>query len=94
VITNDSDLYEKMWGYMDFARKKSLGPASKFHLGLPCTNYHITNMQAVIGIQQMKRAWDMIHKRAESAEYLRCLLQDPRSTQSPAGFLTFYSWIW
>ena len=76
VITNDSDLYEKMWGYMDFARKKSLGPASKYHWGLPCTNYRITNMQAAIGIQQMKRAWNMIHKRTENADYLRALLKD------------------
>ena len=76
VITNDTDLYEKMWGFMDFARKKSLGPASKYHWGLPCTNYRITNMQAAVGIQQMKRAWDMIHKRTENAEYLRTLLAD------------------
>ena len=76
VITNNTDLYEKMWGYMDFARKKSLGPASKYHWGLPCTNYRITNMQAAIGIQQMKRAWDMIHKRTENAQYLRAQLED------------------
>lgn len=76
VITNDTDLYEKMWGYMDFARKKSLGSASKYHWGLPCTNYRITNMQAAIGIQQVNRAWDMIHKRTENARYLRSLLQD------------------
>lgn len=76
VITNNTDLYEKMWGFMDFARKKSLGPASKYHWGLPCTNYRITNMQAAIGIQQMKRAWDMIHKRTENAQYLRALLED------------------
>ncbi len=76
VITNNTDLYEKMWGFQDFARKKSLGPASKYHWGLPCTNYRITNMQAAIGIQQVKRAWDMIHKRTENAEYLRSLLAD------------------
>ena len=75
VITNNTDLYEKMWGYQDFARKKSLGPASKYHWGLPCTNYRITNMQAAIGIQQVKRAWDMIHKRTENSEYLRSLLE-------------------
>lgn len=76
VITNNTDLYEKMWSFMDFARKKSLGPASKYHWGLPCTNYRITNMQAAIGIQQMKRAWDMIHKRTENAQYLRAKLED------------------
>lgn len=70
VITDNTDLYEKMWGFQDFARKKSLGPASKYHWGLPCANYRITNMQAAIGIQQMKRAWDMINKRTENADYL------------------------
>jgi len=70
VITNDSDLYEKMWGYQDFARRRSLGPASKYHWDLPCTNYRITNMQAAIGTQQMKRAWSMINQRTENAHYL------------------------
>jgi dTDP-4-amino-4,6-dideoxygalactose transaminase len=84
VITNDSDLYEKMWGYMDFARKKSLGPASKYHWGLPCTNYRITNMQAAIGFQQMKRARAMIQKRTENAKYLRDLLQDLPGIELPA----------
>lgn len=70
VITNDTDLFEKMWGYMDFARRRSLGPASKYHWSLPCTNYRITNMQAAIGIQQMNRAWKMIEKRTENAHYL------------------------
>ena len=70
IITDDKDLFEKMWGYMDFARKRSLGPASKYHWGLPCTNYRITNMQAAIGTQQMKRAWEMINKRTENSNYL------------------------
>jgi dTDP-4-amino-4,6-dideoxygalactose transaminase len=76
VITDNTDLYEKMWGFQDFARKKSLGPASKYHWGLPCANYRITNMQAAIGIQQMNRAWDMIKKRTENAEYLKEKLAD------------------
>jgi dTDP-4-amino-4,6-dideoxygalactose transaminase len=76
VVTNNTDLYEKMWGYQDFARKKSLGPASKYHWGLPCTNYRITNMQAAVGIQQVKRAPKMIQKRTENAEYLRSQLAD------------------
>ena len=76
VVTNNTDLYEKMWGYQDFARKRSLGPASKYHWGLPCTNYRITNMQAAVGIQQVKRAKEMIRKRTENAEYLKKLLAD------------------
>jgi len=75
LITDDDDLYEKMWGYMDFARKKSLGPASKYHWGLPCTNYRLTNMQAAIGLQQLKKAKDLIAKRTENALYLTEKLQ-------------------
>lgn len=70
VITDDTDLFEKMWGYQDFARKRSLGAASKYHWGLPCTNYRITNMQAAIGIQQIKRLRNMIAQRSENAGYL------------------------
>lgn len=70
VITDNTDLYEKMWGYQDFSRRRSLGPASKYHWDLPCTNYRITNMQAAIGTQQMNRAWDMINQRTENARYL------------------------
>lgn len=76
VITNDDDLYEKMWSYMDFARKRSLGPASKYHWGLPCTNYRITNMQAAIGLEQFKRADSLIAKRTENALYLTNQLKD------------------
>ncbi len=84
VITNDTDLYEKMWGYQDFARKKSLGGASKYHFDLPCTNYRITNMQAAIGTQQMKRAWDMIRKRTENADYLSSKLEETPGIVLPA----------
>ena len=76
VITNDTNLYEKMWSYMDFARDKSMGPASKYHWGLPCTNYRITNMQAAIGIHQMNRLHSMISKRTENANYLTEKLKD------------------
>ena len=76
VITDDTELYEKMWSYMDFARDKSMGPASKYHWGLPCTNYRITNMQAAIGIHQMNRLQSMIAKRTENAKYLSEKLKD------------------
>lgn len=70
VITNDDDLFEKMWGYMDFARQRSLGAASKFHWGLPCTNYRITNMQAAIGLEQVKKMDRLIAQRTANARYL------------------------
>ena len=76
VITDDDTLYDKMWSYMDFARKRSMGKASKYHWGLPCTNYRITNMQSAIGLVQMKRADDLIAKRTENARYLTSRLVD------------------
>lgn len=75
VTTNDDELYEKMWGYQDFARRRSLGAASKFHWGLPCTNYRITNMQAAIGLEQMKKIDRLIAKRSENARYLDARLR-------------------
>jgi dTDP-4-amino-4,6-dideoxygalactose transaminase len=97
VVTNDDELFEKMWGYMDFARKRSLGPASKFHFDLPCTNYRITNMQAAIGNQQIKRLSQMLAQRTENAHYLRDrlegtpgieLFQDP-----PFGERVFFYYV-
>lgn len=84
VVTDDTDLYEKMWGYMDFARRKSLGAASKYHFGLPCTNYRITNLQAAVGIQQMKRARQMVAKRTENADYLSSKLEGVPGIVLPA----------
>lgn len=83
VITDDDDLADKMWGYHDFARKRSLGKASKYHWGLPCTNYRITNMQAAIGLEQMKRADWLIEKRTANARYLTERLQGLPGIQTP-----------
>lgn len=97
VITNDDDLYDKMWGYQDFARRRSLGPASKYHWDLPCTNYRITNLQAAIGTQQMHRAWDMIEKRTENASYLSEKLKDVPGivlpTDSPWGERVYFYYL-
>src|SRR5581483_6532657 len=75
VITDDDVLFEKMWSAMDFARNRSLGAASKFHWGLPCTNYRITNLQAAIGVEQMKKIDSLIARRAENADYLTSRLK-------------------
>lgn len=75
VTTNDDELFEKMWGYQDFARRRSMGAASKFHWGLPCTNYRITNMQAAIGLEQMQKLDHLIAKRSRNARYLDARFQ-------------------
>jgi dTDP-4-amino-4,6-dideoxygalactose transaminase len=83
VITNDDDLFEKMWGYMDFARKRSLGAASKYHWGLPITNYRITNMQAAIGLEQVKKMDRLIAARTANARYLTQRLKDVPGILTP-----------
>jgi dTDP-4-amino-4,6-dideoxygalactose transaminase len=97
VITNDTELFEKMWGYQDFARRRSLGPASKYHWDLPCTNYRITNMQAAIGNQQMKRVKKMIARRTTNAEYLSEKLKDVPGivlpSASPYGERVYFYYV-
>ena len=83
VITDDDALFEKMWGFMDFARRRSLGPASKYHWGLPCTNYRITNLQAAIGLEQVKKLDRFLALRAENARYLTDALTDVPGIQTP-----------
>lgn len=85
LLTDDDDLYERMWGYVDFSRRKRLGMASKFHFGLPCTNYRITNMQAAIGLQQLKKLDMMNARRMENAQYLDENLKDIPGIQIVPG---------
>ena len=76
LLTNDDEIYDRLWGYHDFARIRSLGKASKFHFGMPCTNYRITNMQAALGLQQLKRLDTLNQKRIENARYLDSRLKE------------------
>lgn len=76
LLTNSDELYDRLWGYHDFARIPKLGKASKFHFGLPCTNYRITNLQAAIGIEQLKRLEGFNKKRILNAQYLDEGLRD------------------
>lgn len=85
VVTNDDELYEKMWGFMDFGRKKSLGAASKYHWELPITNYRITELQSAIGIHQIKRMDFLNEKRLENARYLDEKLKGIPGITLPTG---------
>lgn len=76
LLTNDDLIYERLCGYHDFARITKLGKASKFHYGLPCTNYRITNIQAALGLEQIKRLDDFNKQRIENASYLNKKLQN------------------
>lgn len=85
VVTDDDELYEKMWGFMDFGRKKSLGGASKYHWELPVTNYRITEFQSAIGINQINRLDFLNEKRTENAHYLNEKLKDIPGVTLPTG---------
>ncbi len=84
VVTDSDELFERMWGYMDFARKKSLGPASKYHWDLPCTNYRTTEFQSAVGIHQINRLDFFNQKRIENAQYLNEKLKDVPGVSLPA----------
>ena len=97
VVTDDDDLFDKMWGFMDFGRKKSQGPASKYHWSLPVTNYRTTEFQSAIGIQQIKRLDYINNKRTENAHYLNEKLKDlPGITlppEVPYGERVFFYYV-
>lgn len=83
ALTNNEELYEKMWGYQNFARKKGMGWASNKHWGLPCTHYRITNIQAAIGLEQLKKLKGFVKKRNEYARYLNENLKDVEGIETP-----------
>jgi dTDP-4-amino-4,6-dideoxygalactose transaminase len=83
VVTNNEELFEKMWGYSDFARKRSLGNSSKYNFGLPCTNYRITNLQSAIGIEQLKKLDRLVEIRNKNARYLNDHLKNVNGISIP-----------
>ncbi len=97
VVTDDDDLYDKMWGFQDFGRNKSQGPASKYHWGLPCTNYRITEFQSAVGIQQINRLDFLNKKRTENAHYLNDKLKDLQGIvlppEVPYGERVFFYYV-
>ena len=70
LLTNSDEIYDRLWGYHDFARVRGLGKASKFHYAMPCTNYRITNMQAALGLRQLERLNTLNQNRIQNAHYL------------------------
>jgi perosamine synthetase len=76
LLTNDDDLYNRMWGFHDFARNIALGKASKFNFSMPCTNYRITNLQAALGLVQLSRLDAFNQKRKQNAHLMDEGLKD------------------
>ena len=95
VLTNSSDIADKVWSYCNQGRRKGGGWFEHFTLG---TNYRITGFQAAILSQQIKRLPEQTRKREENVEYLRHKLQtvpgfqlsepDPRVKRHPHYLVT------
>ena len=61
LITDDDDLYEKMRKLKDFGRS---GGGNDFHDSIGY-NFKFTDMQAVIGVEQMKKLADRVSRKKE-----------------------------
>jgi len=68
VLTNSSDIADKVWSYCNQGRRKGGGWFEHFTLG---TNYRITGVQAAILSQQIKRLPEQTRTREKNVEYLR-----------------------
>ncbi len=73
VVTNDSDLYRKMWSYRDhgkdFVRAQTADPAPGFKWLVDSfgTNWRLTEMQAAIGRVQLRKLPGWVTKRHANA---------------------------
>jgi perosamine synthetase len=97
ILTNDEELYEKIWSYHNFARKKELGWASKYFWGVPCTNYRITEIQSAIGLTQLSRIDRILETRRKNAEYLTREIKDLEGIdppkEAPWGKRVYYYYV-
>ncbi len=89
ITTNSSNLAEKfrLWrqhsmGISDFTRhgKKSVAYEKYSEIGY---NYRLTDIQAAIGTEQLKRLDEIVIKRRKLADYYSKLLKDARGITTP-----------
>lgn len=67
LLTNSSEIADKVWSYCNQGRRKGGGWFEHFTLG---TNYRITGFQAAILCQQLQRLPQQTRTREENVEYL------------------------
>ncbi|PYY04633.1 MAG: hypothetical protein DMG69_29515 [Acidobacteria bacterium] len=72
VLTNSSDVADKVWSYCNQGRRDGGGWFEHFTLG---TNYRITGFQAAILSQQLRRLPEQTRKREENVHYFRQQLE-------------------
>ncbi len=64
ITTNDSDLYERC------KLLRSHGQTKKYYHPTLGLNYRMTDIEAAIGIEQLKKLDEFVRKRRQNAEYL------------------------
>ena len=72
VVTNNKELYEKMIRIRDFGREKA-GSDHYLEIG---ANFKFTDIQAVIGIEQMKKLQNRVYRKKEIAKLYDSYLAD------------------
>jgi perosamine synthetase len=90
LVTNDNDLAEKIRQIRDFGRRQS---GVDFHLSIGY-NFKFTDLQAVIGIEQMKKLDWRVKRKKEMFALYRELLKDveqvtflPTTDEVPPWFI-------
>ena len=73
IVTNSSELAEKIWGYCNQGRRRGSGWFEHFTLG---SNYRITGFQAALLCAQLEKLPEQIRTRTENVRYLRERLRE------------------
>lgn len=68
VISNSSEIADKVWAYCNQGRKKNCGWFEHYALG---SNYRLTGFQAALLKEQLKKLPEQTRTRAANVEYLR-----------------------
>lgn len=77
LVTNDEELYNKILKVRDFGREKS----GSDHYLSKGWNFKFTDMQAVIGIEQMKKLSERVLRKKEMGQLYDSLLKDIPSVE-------------
>ncbi|HEC87343.1 MAG TPA: DegT/DnrJ/EryC1/StrS family aminotransferase [Thermoplasmatales archaeon] len=83
LLTDDEEIYEKMWSFHNFSRRYGKGQNNQIHYHAPVTNYRITNVQSALAIEQLKKLDKFIAKRRENSEYLTKQIKDIEGIEPP-----------
>ncbi len=80
VTTNDKELWEKIWSKKDHGKVvpgspgKTSASGFKWQVGIFGTNYRMTEMQAAIGIIQLRKLEEWLQRRNDIAAMIKNIL--------------------